>query len=146
MNRWTLTFHGHRQLKATDKSAAILWLLFSLVSEKDGKTGARLGQDHIFWTEVTLSRDLAERPGWKELSDEDVRKAMFRAAQESIQEVGRKLRQTPLFWTPQSPLAGGPPWDLASVRFPAPHAITFEIADDGSASGQGAREGAGLGA
>lgn len=145
MKRWVLTFHGHRELKANDDSAVILWLLFSLVNEEEHKAGTELGQHHTFWNEVTLSRDLAARPGWKELSPADVRKAMFQAARDSIQEAGRKLRQTPLFWAP-GPVADDPTADLSKVLFPKPHGFTFEVADDVGASTQGARAGAGLSA
>ena len=144
MERMVLTFHDWRQMKSTDKSDPILLFLFSLVSEADHAAGIQPDHNQTFWTEVSLSRDLAGRGSWKTLSKGDTRKALFQFACESIEVAGRKLRQAPLFWRPGDRLEKGPPWDLSTVKFPKAHACVVEVPDTAIAERAGARKGAGL--
>jgi hypothetical protein len=142
MKRMTLKFHDHRKLKPSDENEMTLLLLFSLTSEGE----QRPGNDELFWTEASLSGDLAARGRWSGLPVAEKQKALFRHTVEAIQAAGRKLRQTRLCWFAGNPtsLEDGPPWNLAEVQFPKPHAIPFELEEEALAAPLGAREGAGL--
>lgn len=146
MSKLVLEFHDWREMKADKDSEVVALFLFSLATENDRQAGVRLDQDHAFWTEVRLSRDLARRGRWPQLSKTEKIKAMFRWAQEKIRQRGRKLRQAPMFWTATGSLAEGPPsdWDLKTLKFPKAEPIVFEAADDIRASEQASREAAGL--
>ncbi len=143
MSKLVLEFHDWRELRADDENERAALFLFSLASESSRKAGIRLDQEHTFWTEVKLRRDLAARGSWPQLSKQDTLKAMFRWAQERILARGTKLRQAPMFWTATSPLASGPPWDLSSVQFPKAPPVTFEVTQEMAESGTGSRVGAG---
>jgi hypothetical protein len=136
-----LSFHDWKELKSTDEQEIIALFLFSLAPE-DGR--GEPGPRETFWTEVQLSRDLARRGSWPRLSRREKLKAMLRFAQERVIEVGRKLRQAPMFWTAQSRLEDGPPWDLSAVPFPKPSAVTFEPPTAAGSRHGEARRAAGL--
>ena len=144
MARMVLQFHDWREEAPDDESEVVALFLFSLRAEEDRKAGAKPDHNQTFWTETRLARDLAARGGWPQLSKREKLKAMFRFAQERIQEAGRTLRQAPMFWKPESPLEGGPPWDLSGVPFPKPCSIVFEIATEAMAPRLEARKAAGL--
>lgn len=146
MARMVLAFHNWRQTKPDDDNELKIIFLFSLRTEEEHKAGVKPDHNQTFWTEVRLSRDLVTRGGWAGLSKTDKIKAMFRFAQERIQEVGRKLREAPMFWTATGSLRQGPPWDVAKIQFPAAPAVTFEARSVESSSGLGARKAAGLSA
>ncbi|HVR75552.1 MAG TPA: hypothetical protein VMT52_14545 [Planctomycetota bacterium] len=126
MSRMVLEFHGYRENKPSDEHEIIALFLFTLRSAADCRSGLKADHTKTFWTEVGLSRDLASRGKWAQLSREDKLKAMFRYAQEKIVESGRKLRQVPMFWTTSSPLRDGPPWDLAGIQFPKAPPVELE--------------------
>jgi hypothetical protein len=142
--RLVLQFHGWQELRPTDESEIVALFLFSLMPAADRERGLKPTRLQTFWTEASLSRDLAARGRWPSLSKADKLKAMFRFAQERIQEAGRKLRQAPMYWTPRSPLEAGPPWDLARVPFPRPSAMVFEIEPAALAPRLESRKAAGL--
>ena len=144
MSQLALEYHNYRELKPTDDSEIVALFLFSLRPEEERRAHLRPTHNQTFWTEVTLSRDLASRGRWPQLSKGEKLKAMFHFAQESITEVGRKLRQAPMFWTPQSRLAGGPPWDLSAVPFPQPNGVVVDPAADTDIQYTEARKAAGL--
>lgn len=144
MARMVLEFHNWRKTKPDDDSELKAIYLFSLRTEAEKQSGVKADHTKTFWTEVRLSRDLSARGRWAGLSPEDKYKAMFRFAQEKIQEVGRKLREAPMFWTTSSPLRDGPPWDLSRVTFPAPSAVAFEARSPEQSSALQARKAAGL--
>jgi len=139
-----LELHDWRKVRPDDDNDLIALFLFSLTTESSRQAGIQLDQEHTFWTEVHLSRDLVARGRWSSLSSRDKIKAMFRWAQEKILERGCKLRQAPMFWTATSPLASGPPWEVASIEFPNAPPVVFETTDEMATSGLGARDGAGL--
>ena len=126
MSRMVLESHGYRENKPSDEHEIIALFLFSLRSAAERKAGLKVDHTKTFWTEVGLSRDLASRGKWAQLSREDKLKAMFKYAQEKIVESGRKVRQAPMFWTTSSPLRDGPPWDLAGIQFPKAPPVEFE--------------------
>ena len=146
MSKMVLEFHDWRKMKADKDSELVAIFLFSLTTESDRQAGVQLDHDHAFWTEVHLSRDLTCRGRWPQLSKADKIKAMFRWAQEKIQQRGGKLRQAPMFWTATGPLAEGPPseWNLSSIKFPKAPPVVFEAQDDIRSSEQASREAAGL--
>jgi hypothetical protein len=144
MERMVLTFHAWRRAKPTEDSEVVVNFLFSLLGEADHRAGVTPSHKQTFWTEVSLARDLAARGNWKTLSRAQKVKAMFQFAVESIQRSGRKLREAPLFWRPQSELEKGPPWDLTRGQFPKRHTITFEVEEGALAGRLKARESAGL--
>jgi hypothetical protein len=121
-----LELHDWREMRADDENDMVALFLFTLMPASERRSGVKPGAAHSFWTEARLSRDLAARGRWAGLSRKEKLKAMFRFAQESIREAGRKLRQAPMYWTPASPLGAGPPWDLAAVEFPKAPAFFFE--------------------
>ena len=145
MSKLVLEFHDWRETKADKDSELVAIFLFSLTTENDRQAGIQLDQEHAFWTEVRLSRDLAGRGRWPQLSKTDRIGAMFRWAQEKIQQRGRKLRQAPMFWTATGSLADGPPadWNL-SAPDPKAEPIVFEPTDEIRASVAASREAAGL--
>jgi len=137
-----LELHDWRRTKPDDNNELVAIFLFSLTSLSNRQAGVRLDQEHTFWTEVKLSRDLASRGRWPQLSRKDKMKAMFRWAQERIKERGKKLRQAPMFWTATSELQDGPPWTLDSIRFPNAEPVVFETTEEMARSGLGSREAA----
>lgn len=144
MSKMVLEFHNWRKTKPDDDNDPKILFLFSLRTEAERQAGSKLDHTKTFWTEVRLSRDLAKRGRWASLSEEDTRKAMFRFAQEKIQEFGRKLREAPMFWTPTSALREGPPWDLSKVQFPKAPPVVFEVQPGAEGSILLARKAAGL--
>jgi hypothetical protein len=124
--RLVLELHDWKDMGLDDESDIIALFLFTLMPVSERTSGVKPGAAHGFWTEVRLSRDLASRGRWAGLSKKDKLKAMFRFAQERIQEAGRKLRQAPMYWTPMSPLRDGPPWSLAEIAFPKAPPLVFE--------------------
>ncbi len=146
MSKLVLEFHDWREMKSDKESELVAIFLFSLTTENDRQAGVRLGKDHAFWTEVSLSRDLAHRGRWPQISKTDRIRAMFRWAQEKIQQRGNKLRQAPMFWTATGALADGPPsdWDLGALKFPKADPVVFETADEIRVSEAASREAAGL--
>ena len=146
MSKLVLELHDWREMKADKDSELVAIFLFSLTTENDRQAGVRLDQEHAFWTEVRLSRDLAGRGRWPQISKQDRIRAMFRWAQERIQQRGRKLRQAPMFWTATSSLADGPPadWNRSAFKFPKADPVAFETADEIRASEAASREAAGL--
>ena len=146
MSKLVLEFHDWREMKADKASELVAIFLFSLTTENDRQAGVRLDRNHAFWTEVLLSRDLAGRGRWPQLSKTDKIRAMFQWAQEKIRQRGQKLRQAPMFWTATSPLAEGPPsdWNLGALKFPKADPIVFEPTDEIRASVAASREAAGL--
>jgi hypothetical protein len=143
MRELLLEFHGWRTAKADDDSDLVALFLFSLMPAERRRGGAAPRHEDCFWTEVRLSRFLAEQPGWRSLSQEEKLKAMFQNAVESVKTAGRKLRQAPMFWTATSPLRDGPPWDLAKVEFPRMSPVSVD-ADAGREVRLAARKAAGL--
>ncbi len=144
MAKMVLEFHNWRKTKPDDDNEPKIIFLFSLQSEADKQSGVKLDHTKTFWTEVRLSRDLAKRGRWATLSDEDKLKAMFRFAQDKIQESGRKLREAPMFWSGSGSLNDGPPWDLSKVQFPKAPPIVFEVRSSVDSSFLQARKAAGL--
>ncbi len=141
MSNQILEYHRHRFIRPDKDSDVVALFLFSLTPESHRSAGLPVGQDHAFWTEVRLSRDLAARGGWATLSQKEKAKCMYRFAVERIQERGGKLRDAPMFWTATSVLKDGPPWDPASIDFPPKAPIAFEPSGGVDAR---SREGAGL--
>lgn len=144
MGRMVLEFHDWQEQKPDDDNEVIALFLFSLLAEEDRRSGLRPNHNQTFWTEVRLSRDLASRGRWPQLSKNEKLQAMFRFAEERIQEAGRKLRQAPMFWTPESRLEAGPPWDISRVPFPRPSAVAFEVEPGAFAQRLESRKAAGL--
>ena len=146
MSKLVLEFHDWREMKADKDSELVATFLFSLTTENDRQAGVRLDRNHAFWTEVCLSRDLAGRGRWPQLSKTDRIRAMFKWAQEKIRQRGHKLRQAPMFWIATSPLADGPPsdWNLSALKFPKADPVVFETTDELHASAAASREAAGL--
>ena len=139
-----LTYHNSRELKPTDEHEIVVLFLFSLQPEKDVKKGVKPDHNAVFWTETTLSRDLAERGRWVQLSKAEKLKAMFHFAQAHILESGRKLRQAPLFWSLQGHINEGPDEDYTNSKFPKPHAVVFQPGKTRVATDTQSREAAGL--
>lgn len=110
----------------------IAMFFFSLQSKEDHDQGKSLGSDECFWTEVLLSRQLAETDGWKKLGKKAKLKVMFHHAVESLKEARRKLRQVTLHWTPGSGMEKGPAVDPSEIDFPGmePIIVDFEPSDD----------------
>ena len=146
MSKLVLELHDWRALKPDKENELIAIFLFSLSSEIDRQAGIRLDQHHAFWTEVRLSRDLAGRGRWTQLTKQEKIRAMFRWAQEKIKQRGHKLREAPMFWTATGPLADGPPpeWNLNSVKFPNAEPVVFEAMEGIRLSEAASREAAGL--
>ena len=142
--RLVLELHDWKEMSPDDESDTIALYLFTLMPVSERSSGVRPGAAHSFWTEVRLSRDLASRGRWVGLSKKEKLKAMFRFAQERIQEAGRKLRQAPMYWTTTSPLRDGPPWDLAQVVFPKSPPAIFEPTPPEESPSLLARKAAGL--
>ncbi|MCZ6792461.1 MAG: hypothetical protein O7J95_02470 [Planctomycetota bacterium] len=139
-----LEFHRWRQGRPDDENEFVVLFHFSLMPRSRREAGQRPEHSDCFWTEVSLQRLLAEKPGWKELSKDDRIKVMFRHAQESIQEARRKLRQAPIFWTATSKHRDGPAHDPKTIEFPATALLDVEPEDPASALRYSARKGAGL--
>jgi len=144
MARMVLEFHNWRMTKPDDENELKVLFLFSLQSEGERQSGLRPDHTKTFWTEVRFSRDLATRGRWATLSQDDKIKAMFRFAQEKIQESGRKLREAPMFWTATGALREGPPEDVSRVQFPKAPPVSFEPRAPESSSSLLARKAAGL--
>ena len=146
MSKLVLEFHDWRLMKPDKDSELVAIFLFSLTTAGDHEARVQLDHDHAFWTEVRLSRDLAGRGRWPQLTRDEKIKAMFRWAQERIQQRGQKLRQAPMFWTATGSLANGPPaeWNLDAVKFPKAEVVMFETTDGMRSSEQASREAAGL--
>jgi hypothetical protein len=143
--RMVLEFHDWREEKPTDEHELIALFLFTLRPAADLEAGIRPDRSQAFWTETRLSRDLAARGRWPSLAKKDKLKAMFRFAVEAVVEAGgRKLREAPMFWTPQSPLAGGPPWKIEDIAFPEAKPVAFEARVPEENTSLLARKGAGL--
>jgi hypothetical protein len=143
MQEMLLEFHDWRRMKADDDNELVVLFLFSLMPADERQAGRQPDHNDCFWIEVKLSRFLAEQPGWKGLSRADKVKAMFQFALEQIQAAKRKLRQAALVWTSGGRLNHGPPWDLASIRFPKAPPVIVE-AEEPQASRFLARKAAGL--
>ena len=126
MSRMVLEFHNWRKSKPDDDHEIKALFLFTLMTEAERESGVKADHNRTFWTEARLARDLAARGRWGDLSRQEKIKAMFRFSQERIQEVGRMLREAPMFWTPTSPLKDGPPWDVSSIQFPQAPPVIFE--------------------
>ncbi|MBI4603212.1 MAG: hypothetical protein HY721_14750 [Planctomycetes bacterium] len=144
MARMVLEFHGWRETKPDDDNELKALFLFTLMTAAERQSGVKPDHTKAFWTEVRLSRDLASRGRWGTLSRDEKIKAMFRFAVERIQEAGRNLREAPMFWTTQSRLGEGPPWDLSGLEFPKPHAVAFEVAPLAESPSLQARKAAGM--
>ena len=121
----------------------IAMFLFSLQSKEDYDQGILPGDDNYFWTEVSLSRQLAGTHCWKKLCKKAKLKVMFHHAVERLKEARRKLRQVTLHWTPGSGMEKGPAVDPSEIDFPGmePIIVDFEPSDDSRFL---ARTGAGL--
>lgn len=121
----------------------IAMFLFSLQSKEDYDQGILPGDDNYFWTEVSLSRQLAGTDGWKKLGKKAKLKAMFHHAVENQQDAGRKLREIDLAWMPGTGIEKGPAAARDGIDFPHldPVVIDSEAAD---AHRFEARSGAGL--
>ena len=126
-----------------EDSDMIALFFFSLQSKEDYDQGLAPDSADCFWTEVFLSRQLAETDGWKKLGKKAKLKVMFHHAVESLKEARRKLRQVTLHWTPGSGMEKGPAVDPSEIDFPGmePIIVDFEPSDDSRFL---ARTGAGL--
>lgn len=105
------------------------------------------GSGAVFWTEVRLSRDLAERTGWRDLDRESWIKVLYLHAVDRIVEEGRAVREAPLFWRAGAPRGSAPPPYLEKVPFLPAAPVIFEhggVAADSSSSSRLARTAAGL--
>jgi hypothetical protein len=127
MSRMVLEFHNWRESKPDDKYEIKALFLFTLMTEAERQSGVKADHNKTFWTEARISRDLAARGSWINLSRREKIKAMFRFAQERVQEAGRSLREAPMFWTPTGSLKDGPPWDVSSIQFPKAPPVLFEL-------------------
>ena len=143
MSRMVLEFHNWRESKPDDDYEIKALFLFTLMTESERQSGVKADHNRTFWTEARLSRDLAARGGWAALSRGDKIKAMFRFAQEKVQEAGRLLREAPMFWTPTSLLKDGPPWDVSTIQFPKAPPVIFDTPGEDTSSLE-SRKAAGL--
>ena len=91
-----------------EDSDMIALFFFSLQSKEDYDQGLTPDSNDCFWTEVFLSRQLAETDGWKKLGKKAMLKAMFHHAVKSLSAAKRKLRQVNLAWTPGTGIEKGP--------------------------------------
>lgn len=121
----------------------IAMFLFSLQSKEDYDQGKSLGSKECFWTEVLLSRQLAETDGWKKLGKKAKIKVMFHHAVENLKDARRKLRQVTLAWTPGTGIEKGPAVAPAEIDFPRMEPVIIETETPNAARFQ-ARSGAGL--
>ena len=126
-----------------DEFDMIVMFFFSLQSKEDHDRGEPLGSDECFWTEVLLSRQLAETDGWKKLRKKAKIKLLFHHAVENLKDARRKLRQVTLAWTPGSGIEKGPAVDPSEIDFPGMEPVIIESESNDALRFQ-ARTGAGL--
>ena len=101
-----------------EDSDMIALFFFSLQSKEDFDQGLTPSSDECFWTEVFLSRQLAETDGWKKLGKKVKLKAMFHHAVKNLQDAKRMLRQVSLAWTPGTGIEKGPVPAEDGIDFP----------------------------
>ena len=101
-----------------EDSDMIALFFFSLQSKEDYDQGLTPGADECFWTEVFLSRQLAETDGWKKVRKKAKLKAMFQHAVKNLQTARRKLREVSLAWTPGTGIEKGPAAAEDGIDFP----------------------------
>jgi hypothetical protein len=127
MAQLSLELKAWKILKPDDGNALRVAFRFSLrPAEAAPHAPARRGQ--TFWTEVRLSRDLAECPGWREIDRESTIKAMYLFAVDRIVEAGRPVREAPLVWRAGARNAFAPPSYLDRVPFLPAAPVIFERA------------------
>ncbi len=101
-----------------------------------------------FWSEAKLSRDLARRGRWATLSRKDRIRALYRIALEAVVErlaaSGQILRDVSVAWSPESPHAEGPAWDVSGIPFPDRAPVKVRIARRPGSDWRLARKAAGL--
>ena len=143
MSELVLEFHNWRRMKSDDDRDPIALFHFSLLPADRFDRGERPTHEECFWCESGLSRDLAERDGWKDLNREQKIRILFHHAVESIQNGKRMLRQAPLVWRPGTGLEKGPRVAPSSIPFPRMLPMRIDAATD-SATLCATRAGAGL--
>ena len=126
-----------------EDSDMIALFFFSLQSKEDYDQGLTPDSNDCFWTEVFLSRQLAETDGWKKLRKKAKLKAMFHHAVKNLSAAKRKLRQVNLAWTPGTGIEKGPAAAEDGIDFPQLEPVVIGTETEDALRFQ-ARAGAGL--
>ncbi len=126
-----------------EDSDMIALFFFSLQSKEDYDQGLAPDSSDCFWTEVFLSRQLAETNGWKNLRKKAKLKAMFHRAVKNLRAAKRKLRQVNLAWTPGTGIEKGPAPTEDGIDFPHLEPVVIDPEAEDALRFQ-ARAGAGL--
>lgn len=126
-----------------EDSDMIALFFFSLQSKEDFEQGLTPNGKECFWTEVFLSRQLAETDGWKKLGKKAKLKALFHHAVKNLQEAKRMLRQVSLAWTPGTGIEKGPAPAEDGIDFPQLEPVLIAPETEDALRFQ-ARAGAGL--
>jgi len=143
MSRLVLQFHNWRRTRSDDDWDPIALFHFSLLPEDRYLRGEQPTNEECFWCEASLSRDLAEREGWKHFNRDQKIRILFDHAIESIKSAGRMLRAAPLFWRPGTTLHKEPHRQPSAIAFPNMPPQVIEVGEDLATMTNSARTGAG---